>query len=221
MGYRGLKAIVAAMERNWTLEKVNLFANNSLDESEAAGRTDDLADYNRLMSMVKADFSTSQEELMVLAWGSGCGLSHLESKLKIIIGRNILYKRQVKKEAVDLLRYSRLMLHKPVEAPLSFGSLPIELQLSVLSHTAPFLSTSQRIRIFEYAVNKSTLPNLRLHLPVRKPSLDPTPSPKSGKKIGSLGPRNTNISGGVQRKMKIDEWLESVGCDSYDPEPVN
>jgi hypothetical protein len=46
-----------------------------------------------------------------------------------------------------------------------FTRLPTEIQLSVLSHLAPFLSTAQRLRIFEYASDKATLPTLRLCLP--------------------------------------------------------
>ena len=46
-----------------------------------------------------------------------------------------------------------------------FTRLPTEIQLSVLSHLAPLLSTAQRLRIFEYASDKATLPTLRLCLP--------------------------------------------------------
>jgi hypothetical protein len=46
-----------------------------------------------------------------------------------------------------------------------FMRLPTEIQLSVLSHLAPLLSTAQRLRIFEYASDKATLPTLRLCLP--------------------------------------------------------
>lgn len=46
-----------------------------------------------------------------------------------------------------------------------YTRLPTEIQLSVLSHLAPLLSTAQRLRIFEYASDKATLPTLRLCLP--------------------------------------------------------
>lgn len=276
MGYRGVKSIIGAMERNWSLEKVNMFGNNSSDEIEAAEYTEDRTDYDRLIKKVETGFFTSQDEIMTLAWGSGCGMSPLESKLKIIIGRNILYKQQVKKQALDLLRYSRLMLLKSASLPastsqttspcsndcecipssklpfvsppeiypsvLSFTFLPIELQLAILSETTPLLSSTQRIRIFEYAADKATLPKLRPCLPSRETSsssnlknciVDPTNlgfNSKSGKKVGKLRSRDEaqrNPCAGencfesdsvvCRRQMERNEWLELVGCDVYDP----
>ena len=95
-------------------------------------------------------------------------------------------------------------------ASFPFTRLPTEIQLSVLSHLAPLLSTAQRLRIFEYASDKATLPTLRLCLPSsqslpsrRRSNCLPDPTilgfgltssgtSNHGKKLGSLS-RSSNM----------------------------
>ena len=94
-----------------------------------------------------------------------------------------------------------------------FTRLPIEIQLMVLSQLAPILSSSQQIQIFEHAIDKSTLPDLSLHLPSSNGR-----GGRSGADI--FGPKSTQGSGSVLETRKDQErqrWLDLVQCDAYDP----
>lgn len=94
-----------------------------------------------------------------------------------------------------------------------FTRLPIEIQLVVLSQLAPILSSSQQVRIFEHAIDKTTLPDLSLHLPS---------SYGRGGRPGAdiFGPKSTQGSGAVpenRRDQERQRWLDLVKCDAYDP----
>lgn len=200
MGRRGVRKVVDALGRCWTVEKVELFANFIDDEGEASDDADNVEDADEESRVTVPHYLSSQDVITSLAVGSGCGWVDLEKKLKNTLARNIYLKRRVVDQSLELLRYSRQLLwqNSPHNSEKSFGPLcaddcecslvsqpttatdsqsnnphpsfpftrlPIEIQLSILSHLAPFLSTAQRLRIFEYASNKATLPTLRLCLP--------------------------------------------------------
>ncbi|KAF7797351.1 hypothetical protein EIP86_008546 [Pleurotus ostreatoroseus] len=58
--------------------------------------------------------------------------------------RNDTYRKQVEREALDLLRYSRVLLLGLAQIPQAPLVIPIEIQLHVLAFFAPSLTDSQR-----------------------------------------------------------------------------
>lgn len=206
MGYSGLKRILKAMKRCWTLERVDLYAN------DIENKGDD-------------EYESSEEErprnIGLAFMDAETRWQILECQLRRILSRNSYLKRTVRDQAFELLRYSRLLLlnclpdhgrlnsepdlleelvgqeashhsrcchnceclptfHNSqfrtpspvlIDPPrvstshFPFTHLPIEIQLTILSHLAPILSSSQHVRIFEHAVDKTTLPDLSLRLP--------------------------------------------------------
>jgi hypothetical protein len=243
MGYWGVRKVVNALRRCWTIEKVELFANGrdvSDDHDEDDKDTDDE------MRHSVPSYIPPQGAITSMAAGSGTGWEDLDENLKNTLARNIYLKRRVIKQALKLLRYCRPLLwqnstphpdistveplyskdlecsprpqpttqddpsSRNLHTTISFMDLPTEIQLSVLSHLAPSLSTSQKLRIFEYASDKTTLPTLRLclpssqSLPPRRQSngipdplilgleLAPNDIRKRGKKTGSLSRPSSN-----------------------------
>lgn len=73
-------------------------------------------DYTRLGEKLQTDFLVSSESALQLTWGSGCGHAHLDRTVKMILGRNIILKQRVKFQALELLKYSRVMLLKPISS---------------------------------------------------------------------------------------------------------
>ncbi|PPQ69003.1 hypothetical protein CVT26_001937 [Gymnopilus dilepis] len=241
MGYMGVRAVVDAVRYCWTLEKVDLFSNDSSDDNVSADEIQkDAEDAELLLKHPLAPIIGS----VPLPSASGTGHLALNRKLTYFLHRNILLRRRVTTEALDLLRYSRLMLLKTVPQPgtslsseqeaipphtLPFFLLPTEIQLSILAHLAPHLSRKQRIRVFEYAADRTTLPSVRLSLPERaltrnsskhgssrhegrRGNLNLAPSPSGARNV--IFNVNSRSSDKLNRRQK---WLELVGCDSYDP----
>ena len=104
-----------------------------------------------------------------------------------------------------------------------FTRLPIEIQLIVLSHLAPILSSSQQVRIFEHAVDKRTLPDLSLRLPssnsrgrrrMMRTIRDGKGFSVPENLANNCGPRSSQI---IPEKQEKQRWLELVKCDAYDP----
>jgi hypothetical protein len=101
-----------------------------------------------------------------------------------------------------------------------YTRLPTEIQLSVLSHLAPLLSTAQRLRIFEYASDKATLPSLRLCLPSsqslpsrRRSNCIPDPTIlEFGLASGGISNRGKK-SGSLSRSSNLQS-THSTGCSS-------
>ena len=146
--------------------------------------------------------------------------------------RNARLQHHVSREAVQLLRYSRLFLlprtnssstanDSPILAAPSFAGLPLELKQYILTFLAPHLSSSQCLRIFNFASSPSTLPLLNLNTSASclpDPSAMPfglsvsTRSPCENGCIGlanSLRCRNDTIRA---------DWLLKVQCDAPDPD---
>ncbi len=170
-----------------------------------------------------------------------------EAKLKAALIRNELLKAATSRAALALLRYARALLFIPEsrlnsdsptsralilhphaaylikEDPLPtsvfpFNSLPIELQLLIFSFLAPPLSSSQLVRVFNYAASPDTLPPLVPRLPSR---CLPDPSTLSfglGQPRGCgggycMGAENS-VSCHKQREQRA--WLVEVGCNRFE-----
>ena len=260
IGYRGLKKILKAMKRCWTLEGVDIFANGIGDTSDDEESGDE----------ENTRYPDQKGQLQGGVWRR----LHIANKLKRILSRNLYLKRTVRDQAFELLRSSRLLLlnrrsandrsHSELDllvelvakeephhsacsnhqhnceclptfrrsysrapSPVSinndsdtsnshfpFTRLPIEIQLMVLSQLAPILSSSQQIRIFEHAIDKTTLPDLSLHLP--------SSDGRGGRPRADIfGPKSTQGSGVVpenRRDQERQRWLDLVKCDAYDPD---
>ncbi|KIM44144.1 hypothetical protein M413DRAFT_443190 [Hebeloma cylindrosporum] len=255
MGHWGVKKVVDALCRCWTIEKVELFANFIDDEDEASDDADAVEDADEETTATVLHYIPSQDAVTSMAIGSGCGRLDLERKLKNTLARNIYLKRGVTDQSLKLLRYSRQLLWQngprntktslgpqcatdcecsPVSqstskarkdsntnnshASFSFTLLPTEIQLSILSHVAPLLSTAQKLRIFEYASNKATLPMLRLclpssqSLPLRRRS-NCIPDPTSlGFGLTSVGISNHGSRSGSLSRSNNLRSSHSTGC---------
>ena len=269
IGYRGLKKILKAMKRCWTLEGVDVYANgigDTSDDGEESG-----------------DDSNDDEEVQNPRHPFGGGLRrrlHIANSLKRILSRNLYLKHTVRNQAFELLRTSRLLLlnqrsandrshseldllvelvakeephhslcsihqhnceclptfhhsHSSSPSPVynkgldtsnshshfPFTRLPIEIQLMVLSELAPILSSSQQVRIFEYAIDKTTLPDLSLHLPSSngRGGVGTIRSGCGGRSaLDIFGPKSTQVPEN-RRDQERQRWLDLVTCDAYDP----
>ena len=160
---------------------MELFPNLIDDEGEASDGADTV-DADEESRIAVPHYIPSQDAITSMAAGSGCEWVDLEMKLENKLARNISMKRGVIDQSLKLLRCSRqpfwqdsprnteIFLRLPERimrnnfdtvlphASFPFTRLPIEFQLSFLSHLAPLLSTAQRLRIFEYASDMATLP---------------------------------------------------------------
>ncbi|KZT25664.1 RNI-like protein [Neolentinus lepideus HHB14362 ss-1] len=156
-----------------------------------------------------------------------------EKELKRVMDRNEFLARMRQKEALFLLACSRRLLLRsrrgdsvpPIAQPnpksFPFRNLPTELQLHILSLTAPRLSNAQHLRIFAYAADPDTLP--------------PSPNGAVGQYTcipdpGGL-PFNTGLGtcasgtclgagNSLQcRKEKLrNAWLDKVDCVLHEPD---
>lgn len=97
MGYTGLKKIVKAVKRCWTLEKVNVYANDIGNKGEGDDESgdDDAEESPMILPFVGHNFES---------------FSVLEQKLQQKLSRNIHLKHEVQAQAFELLRCSRLFL---------------------------------------------------------------------------------------------------------------
>ena len=194
LGLRGVKSIIRAIEQaNYSLLSVEFWANqlsgnSSSDERDTTHSSDEEED-------------GPMDETSVEAW------KVCQARLARICARNDYLRRETRGQALELLRYSRVLLLRSLlrakdEAPsapqpkgastswhgFAFTTLPTELQLSILSLLAPSLSSSQRSRIFGYAADASTLPPLGLpSLRPREASSACLPDPSRPGAIPGLG----------------------------------
>lgn len=140
---------------------------------------------------------------------------HFEGDLRYALSRNELLQRHTHAAAFQLLQYSRALLLKPrrmgedeaSRPPFHIQSLPAELQLCILSLTVDTLSTNQRIRIFHFASDPTTLPAILPDLRRRQSEgvSEPGLLEKSSAPF-TLSPRDANRT----------QWLQAVGCDLYE-----
>ena len=236
---RGARAIVRAIHHhNFTLGKLELYANGLADaDADESGET-----------------SASDDE----STGSGRALwQDSEKELARVLQRNRLLREVTEREALNLLRYARAVLLKPRNPtalaasralvplvtvsgesfpvlPFRFTSLPVELQLHILSFLAPTLSTAQRIRIYAYASSAETLPPLLPTLASRGNLPDPSTLPFGGVPMGMgmllrkrkgfasndgvvTGSKYTAPGGGRKTEERA-RWLTMMRCDAFELE---
>ncbi|KAF8324850.1 uncharacterized protein EI90DRAFT_2213542 [Cantharellus anzutake] len=159
-----LRNIVRAIrDQNFSLERLEFFANSG------AG-----------VPLANGDDRPSDEE------GDDPDLYPLTAMwatLKRCRERNTFLRSTTETEALRLLVVTRCMLfgsHRTREQvrTVTWGDLPAELKLEILSYIAPNLSPSQRIHVTSYAADATTLPPLdRLPTPGKaRPSKDATRS---------------------------------------------
>lgn len=139
-----------------------------------------------------------------------------EKDLQCALARNEILQRHTHAAALRLLQHSRALLLKPGRAnegetkipQLHIQSLPTELQLHILSLTVDTLSANQRIRIFQFASDPTTLPAILPDL--RRRQSEEVPGLSLLEKSSSpftLSLRDANRA----------QWLQAVGCDLYEP----
>jgi hypothetical protein len=153
LGWSGVRSIIEAVrDNNYSLTILDLHSNHLFDET--------------------TDETGANQQISGHAW------KECLQSIELVVMRNGLLCRETRRQALRLLRYARAVLLHPksdrVEpkqlsetAPnaanvkpssLSFGDLPLEVQLYILSFISPILSPRQRSNIFNYAATLSTLP---------------------------------------------------------------
>ncbi|TFK49021.1 RNI-like protein [Heliocybe sulcata] len=156
----------------------------------------------------------------------------MEKELKRAMDRNEFLARMRQKDALFLLATSRRLLLRsrrsesdtataqpsPNPKAFPFQSLPTELQLHILSRATPRLSNAQRLRVFAYAADPSTLP------PSGVSQFTCIPDPGSLPFSTGLGTcaSGTCLGAGNSlqcRKEKLrNAWLERVDCVLNEPD---
>lgn len=134
--------------------------------------------------------SLESEDISEMAW------PELKAQMSAIFTRNHILTSVASTSALQLLGPSRTLLlpplHHNTESP--WRLLPTEIQLQVLSTLGPGLSPQQLIRVWSYASDRATLPELYQPLP-------------------SLFDRSAILK---TREQLQDEWLSAVGCDRFE-----
>lgn len=155
----------------------------------------------------KSNFTLQRIELfssgLEIAQG-GDGYLATTKYLASAISRNEHLLKETRKGALELLRYARTTLLRPAssleqqvppyQSVFPFTRLPTELQLQVLNHVVSVLSTAQRLRIFDYASDRSTLPPL----------------------LPRLEAGNIRLSTDNAKEREREKWLITVRCHYYD-----
>jgi hypothetical protein len=155
----------------------------------------------------KSNFTLQRIELFSSGFGvaqGGDGYLATTKYLASAMSRNEYLLKETRKGALELLRYGRTTLLRPTssleqetpscQSAFPFSRLPIELQFQVLSHVVSVLSTAQRLRIFDYASDRSTLPPLLPRL-----------------EAGSIRLSTQNA-----KEREREKWLIVVRCHYYD-----
>ena len=227
LGVNGVYEVIYAIQAgNRSLVKVELYA-NQIAHTEIPNHNSPFQQTTQLPS------SETQ-----LSWKDA------ERDLRVVLLQNAHLKRQIEKEALSLLRYSRALIFRS-RAPLlsaeqhtsshlasesfPFHFLPMELRLQIFAVLAPSLSSAQRARIYEYAADASTLPPL-LSLPQRGigHGCIADPSQFLGASVGfalhnsggcaegkCMGAGNSLM---CRREAERAKFLAAVGCCAYEPE---
>ena len=207
LGWSGVRSIVEAVrDNNYSLTTLELHSNHLLDET--------------------TDETGANQQISGDAW------KECLQSIELVVTRNELLCRDTRRQALQLLRYARaILLHPksicvepkqfPETAPnaanvkqssLSFGDLPLEVQLYILSFISPILSARQLSNIFDYAATLSTLPSL---LPQQLTGS--TTSWRGAMYHGySSGRRAGQILNSVGSRDGEGLFLTAVGCTTYE-----
>lgn len=225
LGINGVWKIIHAIRTsNWSLVNVELYANHI----PGPGIPNHNSPFQQTAHLPETEES----------WRDA------ERALRSVLQRNSHLKRQTEKEALNLLKYSRILIFRsrasllPADKQTSshsasksfpFHSLPMELQLQILAVLAPSLSGAQRSRIYEYAADSLTLPPL---LPFLRRDISNVcvvdPSQPLGVNVGfalrtsggcavgeCLGTSNSLV---CRREAERATFVAAVGCCTYEPE---
>lgn len=263
LGLRAIRSIVRAIGRNnYRLRSIELYANQLQDDRTESPSGSDA-------SGGEGEDQRTDRTHPLRSW------KDCEPVLRNLLFRNTHLKREVSKQSITLLRYARPLLlqsklrrattegdvplqtHSPPSftsrqedsdcvPPFPFRCLPLELQHYTLSFFAPSLSSSQRIRIFNYASSADTLPQLLPPLSTLTRSVRfgpaggigciPDPSSIEYALGGTVWPIQRNqdpfhptctmdrcmgSSNSLlcRREKERLQFLEAVGCDTYELEP--
>ncbi|KAG2361856.1 hypothetical protein BDR07DRAFT_1609892 [Suillus spraguei] len=228
LGIKGVCEVIHAIETgNWSLMNVEVYAN------QIAG-----IDFPNDNSPIQQSGPLPSYELQE-SWKDA------EHALRRVLHRrNAYWRRQVELEALSLLKYSRTLilrskasLSSANEHPMSdltsksfpFYNLPMELRLYILAVLTPSLSCAQRTRIYDYAADFSSLPQLlpRLRRDIGHGCVA-DPSRALGASVGftlyssggcaegkCMGTGNSLV---CRRDAERTKFLEAVGCRAYEPE---
>lgn len=181
LGSRSIRKIAKSIDKhNFTLTQLEMYASNLADRGDSTADSDDKP------------------------------ISNSSVVLSSTLSRNEYLKKQTEKESLALLRCARAVLLRskspPPDKPQSpdalfqFTGLPTELQLHILAFIAPHLSRSQRVRVFEYASDPSTLPSL-------------LPRLGNSRNLERMVLSGMGLAYGEKERV---EWFETVRCDYYD-----
>ena len=192
-GVLGVRDLVDAMENNYSLTEVEVYANVSEGDGQDGQKI----------------------------------IEKAQKKRKDLQDRNKALRQQMEREALSLLRCSRILLlsrggavSERFPRGLSLRTLPMELLLHVLSFIAPTLSVPQRGRIFDYASTRSTLPSLIPRLFSRGCIQDPSSFPQGASSDCTAGNcMGTSGSLSCRKQAEKEEWLTQMGCDIYEASP--
>ncbi|KAF5363501.1 hypothetical protein D9756_000347 [Leucocoprinus leucothites] len=180
LGLRGIKPIVRAIQsQNYTLRSIELYANQLQDEeSDSESQTSsDEGQGDQRIGLTRNDIQTwkSCESLVKNILLRNTHLKREVNKQATTLlryARPLLLQGQRRQGPRDNRSPPRSPLQQPYRPrgynfdfsgfypPFRFRSLPLELQHHILSFLAPSLSSSQRIRICDYATSIKTLPPL-------------------------------------------------------------
>lgn len=254
LGFRAVKSIIRTLERsNYSLQVLELYSNNLADEDTV---DEDEDEQSGPISWKESETALKQ----ILARNTYLKRETEKQALGLIrYARTLLLHCTIDPEPLPTItptlepcsdvcacipsakgRLSATPPRSVPESTLAFDSLPIELQLYILSFLAPILSPAQRIRIYRYASNPLTLPRLLPCLPstnARSASGSSVcvPDPSSldfgeGGNVWSfggvssgggcasgqcMGSRNSVV---CHRDKERKVWLAEVGCKFYEPD---
>ena len=226
LGMNGLWKVIRAIEMgNWSLVTVELYAN----QIAGAEIGDHISPSSQTVQLPSAETEMTWKDI--------------ESALRRVLLRNAHLRRQVEKEALNLLKYSRILIRSRASILSSdqqtsshsgsksfpFHSLPVELRLQILASLAPSLSVAQRARVYEYAADPLTLPPILP--PLRRGTGRGCVADPSQPLGGSVGFALHNSGGCAEGKCmgtgyslvcRLEEerakFLAAVGCCAYEPE---
>lgn len=194
LGYDGVVVIINAMRRNYTLHKLDIFANIDGDHDEQALHAEKKSLEAR---NARLQHTVANEALILLR----C------SRVLLLHGSRL-----------DADASTSL----PV-APTFIG-LPTELKQHILTFIAPHLSTPQCLRVLNFASSTSTLPQLAVMPGVGclpDPSAFPfglSNGPRSPCENGAcMGAANSLL---CKRENRRADWLTTVGCEVPDHDIV-
>jgi len=211
LGCRSVQTIIRTVERhNFTLLRLEMYANGSSNRGTSSPSDDEptwdslqIQLDNILLRNRHLKDGTGRQALALLL----CARSVLLRSPKNPTSTNACSEpvlSQSRSSHEDQCRQLDLPSHSPQETTFPFTSLPTELQLHVLSFIAPTLSAGQRLRVFRYCSNPSTLPLLLPRLGKMALTEDV---------LFRWNDRSAFVNPTDEARVT---WLKAVGCNHYE-----